>query len=220
MENTSSYGTLDNYYKNMFLDASVSSQIVYKDILNLYQKKSQYLRQSNLVIDKASMTHLVRSSFLKKAFPQAKFILVFREPIATIEGLRRKWPSIYRSVSVEKVCDFWSEIHHCFLKDTLKFQEEIIFIPYEYLVKETNQCLSKVAHILSLKERKIPKKIPNKENNQGKGLRNVKSGLIKIDKKTLQNPCQSLDNEEELISKKLSGLYDLLYEKAKLSVID
>ena len=205
-----SYKTLKNYYENMFIYDMVSTRAVRDSLLNFYCQKTSYPKESIVVFDKAPNVHLVRTGKLKNAFPDSKFLFIFRDPVTSIEGLRRKWP-VFREANVEEVCNFWESVHNIFLQDTKKFNSDIRIISYETLTEQTDSILNQLARYCKLDRRNKIKIYNDRSDISGKGLRNVMNGKIKISKNSVSQSSFSLQTREvNFIREKLSPIYNKL----------
>ena len=220
MRRVDSYQTLMDFRKHFPIPDTLNDRKLCALYLNVYRKEMarqafSYRKTSNVVLDKASILHQVRAKRLKTAFPQAKFLLIFRDPIMSIEGLRRKW-QIYRHADLTELCDFWETLHREFVEDTSAFASDVMGIAYESLTQAVDTSLAEVAHFCGLKLREQLKPIKNHPNIPGKGLRNVINGTIQVVHEP--TPCVfSLQNEElDFVNARLTPVYNELlniYEK-------
>lgn len=207
MKNVGYYHTLENYYNNMFLKSQTTIKAVYESTYKLYYSHFNKMSQSNIVFDKAPNVHCVRTKYLKSAFPQSKFILVFRNPVDSIEGLRRKW-SVFRCAKLEELCDFWESLHKIFLEETQDFQSEVTILCYQDIINNTDKVMNSIAKIYDLTKRNILKSYPEQNNIPKKGLRNVIDGKIVIDKSSISKLDFALTQEEcDFIYQRLFPMY-------------
>lgn len=207
MQSVSEYRTIQEYRSKCFLSPKIDKSLVRKSLLATYRQYRCKNPNSNVVIDKAPNVHLARTIPLKEAFPDAKFILVYRNPVQSIEGLRRKWP-LFGNSQLFEVCSFWKDMHNAFLRDIRGMKSDVFLISYEELISNSEDSLKNVASKLGMKERKTKKEYNNKPNLQGKGLRNIVNGKIKVTDNS-QNPDEFSLNQTEMdyISRMLSETY-------------
>ena len=70
---------------------------VREDLLALYRAKAEH-DSAEAFVDKGPNVNLVRARLLLEAFPSAHFLLIFRDPVANVEGFRRKWQVVAHAV--------------------------------------------------------------------------------------------------------------------------
>jgi hypothetical protein len=168
-----------------------------------------------VVLDKAPNSHLVRMKLLHEAFPESRVLLVFRDPVANIEGLRRKWPRLFGGAPIGEVCEFWEQVHLQFEQDVAAFEGQVRWFEYEKLVAEPEAWLEETAAFCGLERRKQPRQYKDKPNEPGKGLRNVSEGVIEIDRSAAAPRSGALSAAEvEQIRSRLSGLHAALRARA------
>lgn len=212
-----SYQSLLDYRNHIsipdtFTDRKIRSSYLTLYRNTLYRKTCSNKRNSNIILDQAPILYQVRAKRLKAVFPQAKFLLIFRNPIMSVEGLRRKW-KLYRNADLAELCDFWETLHRKFIADTASFASDVMGISYERLIQAVDPSLAEVAHFCGLKLREQPKPIKARPNIPGKGLRNVINGTIQV----VPEPTPrvfSLRNEElEFVNERLTPVYNELLNK-------
>lgn len=214
MESVASYGALDRYWAAMFIPGNVTDREIHRSAIKLYRKASHYPKPSNFIIDKAPNTHLVRAGRLRNAFARSKFLMVFRDPVSHIEGLRRKWP-VFAQADLMEVCNFWETAHHIFLTETSDFAESVRSIAYERLVSHTDAVLDQLAQFCGLQPRIKPKKYRNRPNQPGKGLRNVVNGQVKVAPQASSDIEFCLSALEcEMVQQRLFSIYERLIHYA------
>lgn len=206
-----SYGNLSAYYSGIFIPNSISNGEIRDSILELYRRVTRYPKESRIVIDKAPNVHLVRTPRLKAAFPSSKVLLIFRNPVTNIEGLRRKWPDVFGQADLNEVCDFWQSVHEIFLQDTKDFRLDVMGVSYERLTRYTKEVLDRLARFCKLQPRKRALEYPSKPDLPGKGLRNVVNGQIEIVRESIPPDMWCLSEAECIhINERLMGLHDKL----------
>ncbi len=146
-----------------------------EDLLRLY--RSRAWGPGDAVIDKGPNSNLVRAAFLARCFPDAAFVLVFRDPVANIEGFRRKWP-MFAADSLDECMRFYLAIHQRFIEEMAPFRERVYMIEYESFVRRPEAALNALAASVGLTQRRRPMRLPYRPNVPGKGIRNVRGSRI------------------------------------------
>ena len=139
-------------------------------LLDLY--RASVWRRGDAVIDKGPNANLVRAGFLARCFPEARFVLIFRDPAANIEGFRRKWPS-FGAAPIAQCVDFWSQIHRAFLSASARFASRSWIVDYADLVARNEATLAALASRLGLRAANVPRRLRARGNLEGRGIRNV-----------------------------------------------
>jgi len=147
------------------------------DLLELY--RSYASGSSDVAIDKGPNVHLLRAGFLARCFPDALFVAVFRDPVATVEGFRRKWPTFARD-SLEESLRFYSAVHESFLEHASAFPERVIWVEYESLVSRYDEVLGTLARRADLHVARRRRRLPTRGNIEGRGIRNVARSQIGV----------------------------------------
>jgi hypothetical protein len=210
------YSTLSNYYRAIFIPDNISDKQVRRSLIELYRRVVTYPKKSNIIIDKAPTLHLVRAKRLRNAISPSKFLLVVRDPISSVEGLRRKWP-LFAQADLIEVCDFWESIHRIFLEETSAFASDVISLSYDDLTRQTEAVLDRIAKSCGLQCRETPKMYTNRPNVPGKGLRNVVNGVVKIVPQTDAQSTFCLSPQEtDYIQRRLGPVYDQLKVRSKV----
>jgi hypothetical protein len=174
------YKNIDEYTKSLYLPSELNHNTIKTELLRYYRRLVKYPRKSSLVIDKAPNTHLVRIGMLMDAFPDAKSILIYRDPVEVIEGLRRKWKNPFGNASFSELCRFWTDLHVEFLNSTRNYRERVFIVSYTQLITNPEKVLSRIAKFAGFIPRIIPTPYEDKKNIPGKGLRNVSGGKIQV----------------------------------------
>jgi hypothetical protein len=147
------------------------------DLLRLY--RSYASGPSDVAIDKGPNVHLLRAAFLARCFPDAFFVGVFRDPVATVEGFRRKWPTFARD-SLEECIRFYAAIHESFLEQVSAFPGRVAWVRYESLVDRYDEVLATLAGRAGLRVARKPRRLPTRGNVEGRGIRNVSRSRIGV----------------------------------------
>jgi len=213
MESVGHYGRLDRYAEAMYLSSDSPRQGLRDEMLSLYRNRCTFPKRSNIVIDKAPNVHLVRAAQLQAAFPNARFILIFRDPRANLEGLRRKW-SVFREADLESLCAFWEQMHRTFVDQTRRFDSSVRGISFERLIQDPDGELTELATWCALTLRPHPKTYADRPNDPGKGLRGVVGGAIRVDPSAARAPKTGLtDEQRDQVDRRLSPLYKTLVQR-------
>ena len=147
------------------------------DLLQLY--RSYASGSSEVAIDKGPNVHLLRAGFLARCFPDAFFVAVFRDPVATVEGFRRKWPTFTRD-SLEECVRFYAAIHESFLEQVSAFPERVAWVQYESLVSRYDEVLGALTQRAGLRLARKRRRLPTRGNVAGRGIRNVSGSRIGV----------------------------------------
>jgi hypothetical protein len=135
---------------------------------------------SRTVIDKGPNANLVRARFLAECFPEGHFVMIFRDPVAAIEGFMRKWPPFERD-GLDASIDFYERIHERFIADTWDLlPERVTVVQYERLVEKTDEMMNQLGIMLGLAPAHGKRSLEQRPNVAGCGIRNVASGRIRV----------------------------------------
>lgn len=200
MEHSTYYDDLQEYYDDLVRARAYSKRRMRNAVLGLYRRLVSYPRQSLKVIDKAPNSHMARVEILRKVFPNAKFLLIYRDAVESVEGLKRKWPTPFGASGVEALSNFWTDLHELFLQDTRNVGNDAYVVSYEQLIQDSQLSVRSIAEWAGLTRRAVAREYKNLPNRPGKGLRNVVDGRIEIVKDASQDVRQEItDNEIETI---------------------
>jgi len=147
------------------------------DLLRMY--RSHASGTSPFAVDKGPNTNLVRAGFLARCFPDGRFVVVFRDPAANVEGFRRKWATFAHD-SLDEGVRFYAEIHERFLEESAAFPERTLWVEYEQLVSDYDVLLEALARRLGLRSAARARRLPRRANVPGQGIRNVLRGRIGV----------------------------------------
>lgn len=210
---TTTFKNIFDYYNALRITEPYDSGRLHKDLCEIYR---QYVEEprNQVLIDKAPNSSMVRVEALSKAFPEAFFILVWRDPLVHIEGLVRKWP-LFGNSDIHEVIEFWKLIHEEFVSSIKSSQVKAGAICFEDFLEDPEIFMKDIGTFCSLTPRKKIKTRKKIENKKGFALRNVTGGKIKIDKlasnieasqysdfvrKELEGTVDSLKNQVQTIS--------------------
>ena len=166
-----------------------------EDLLALYRSRAAGDPDAEAFIDKGPNTNLVRASFLAEAFPDAHFVLIFRDPVVNIEGFRRKWLT-FGNDRFEESLRFWAAIHERFLEQAESFPDRCITVEYEALVERYEEVLAALAARLGVEESVRQRPVTARDVGHGRGLRGVEGGRIKVVRDASARSYASLEDDE------------------------
>ncbi len=199
MDKADEYPDVNAYYNALFIPAHRPPAAIRRQLLRLYRREIIYPKTSPVVIDKGPNAHLVRFEWLRSAFPAARFVFLFRQPVESVEGLRRKWKQVFGGSPLTDLCDFWLNMHERFLEDSADYRGQVYPLAYDTLVADPPASLARVAAFARLTTRPTPLPLPDRPAKPGKGLRNVVDGKIVVMPAAHQRVDSSLTPEEELL---------------------
>ncbi|MQC27113.1 MAG: sulfotransferase [Chloroflexi bacterium] len=205
VEKAYEYESLESYEAALRQPEGASTGRVRRAVLRLYRRAVHYPKASHVVLDKAPNAHLVRMKALRGAFPDSLAVVIFRDPLAVIEGLRRKWPHPFGTASLEALCDFWNDMHRLAMDDLKGQDEQALFISYEHLVEQAEALTAILAEWAGMEKRAEALSLVDRRNKPGKGLRNVVEGEIQIVKNTSEQARKNLSQAEQRKIRELTG---------------
>lgn len=200
------------YEASIRLPRDASAERAREDLLAMYRR---YARgRGDRALDKGPNVHLVRADLLGEAFPDAGFVCVFRDPVANIEGFRRKWPPFARD-PLEASIRFWAWIHERFLESRERLGERAAVVEYERFVEHPEQMLDRLGERFDLAAARRRRRLPGRANVQGRGIRNVARGRIGVVRDANRQAYARLEpGEAERIREALEPLRARLREAA------
>ena len=102
-----------------------------RDLTALY--RSVAFHPGSRIVDKGPVATMLRAPVLHQAFPDADFVLIYRDPVVNLEGFRRKW-DLFRRADLGPLVDFYATIHREFLGFRNAHPERTTVVRYEDLV--------------------------------------------------------------------------------------
>lgn len=179
-------------------------------LVALYRKVSQ--RRHPAVVDKGPNTNLTRAVFLAACFADARFLLVLRDPVANIEGFRRKWPTFGREPLTESI-RFYDSVHQRFLDFAEAHRPSVAVVSYDALVRDRDAVLDGVGSWIGLTPARRPNPVAVKVNDTGKGLLgHDRSSIRTLLDRDVQARARVPEHERELIDVSLRPLLERLSE--------
>jgi hypothetical protein len=146
-----------------------------RDLLWCYRGHSS--GPSDVVIDKGPDANLLRIAFLARCFPEGRFVGIFRDPVANVEGFRRKW-RVFRDDSLMACVRFYVDIHEAFLREAEAMPERAVLVEYERLVEDPKATLFAIGARFGLAPAHAKRRLWTSPNVEGMGIRNVTGGEI------------------------------------------
>jgi len=141
--------------------------------------RSYATERGDWVVAKGPDIHLVRAGFLRRCFPAASFVAIFRDPAANIEGLRRKW-RVFGEDSLEACMRFYQRIHETYLEEAAADPDHLVLVRYSDLVARPSETIGAIRRRFGLKEGAQRVSVPDVPNSEGKGIRNVKGNRVQM----------------------------------------
>ena len=171
------YKSILDYRKGIDIPENCSKQDARKDYLEMYRIHTRHPVKN--IIDKGPNVNLVRAEFLQQCFPDSLFILLLRDPVACIEGMRRKWP-LFGNAPLHKAIDFYEDIHTKFLESADNNKINAILVEYKELVCNSDSTLNYICKHGKLILGETESYYEERPNRQGQGVRNVTNGKVKV----------------------------------------
>jgi len=169
-----------------------SSQAGRDDLMRMY--RSHASGPSDRIIDKGPNTNLVRAAFLERCCPGAGFIHLFRDPVANIEGLRRKWPT-FAADSFEESLRFYRTLHEEFL-DWSEDRTDIPAVSYSSLIADPEGRIESIRRELGMRPADRMRGLRTRGNVEGRGIRNVSRNRIGVVRDGNRRSIQRLEPAE------------------------
>jgi hypothetical protein len=152
-------------------------------------------RPDEPIVDKGPAAHMLRARFLNQCFPRAPFVIVVRDPVASIEGLRRKW-KLFGRASLRECLEFYCRLH----EESLSLFEEIgispIVVDFDSFTNDEHMALGRLASRLKMSPVSRTVTIESRPNVPGKGVRNVTAGRVTVMSGTSRASYQRMSHDE------------------------
>ena len=215
MPTISSFQSVNAYENRLWPGVDWSELAAVTALQGLY--RSHAVSKQKYIVDKGPNTNLVRASFLASCFPDAKFVLLFRDPVANIEGFRRKWP-IFGQSPLDTNIQFYRRIHEAFLEQAEDFQDRVTVVSYEQLVNQHQETLGILRKSLRLNFVSERRALLERPNRPGQGIRNVFRNEIRLIHNANATAYLGLsENEIEQIRSELGPLHQQMRDAVSTS---
>ena len=165
-------------YENVLRAANNADVAVCRESLQQLYRRVAF-QPGHRTVDKAPNATLLRVEVLMRCFPDAPFVLVIRDPVATIEGFRRKWKIFGRDTLAENI-RFYADSHRAFLDNRPVLGDRVVIVEYEAIVATPDRMLDAVGECLGLRASTAQVRLEDRPNAPGKGLRGVEGGKISM----------------------------------------
>jgi len=165
-------------YENALRAANNADVTVCRESLQQLYRRVAF-RPGHRTVDKAPNATLLRVEVLMRCFPDAPFVFVIRDPVATIEGFRRKWKTFGRDTLAENI-RFYADSHRAFLDTRPALGDRVVIVEYEEIVATPDLVLDAVGENLGLCPGDAEVKLEDRPNAPGKGLRGVEGGAVSV----------------------------------------
>jgi hypothetical protein len=203
------FGSVREYIDAMPFPKSASIEQVRQHHQNAYRFHASWRPDLLNAIDKCPNYTLARSADLKKAFPNARFIVIFRDPVANTEGLQRKW-RLFKEAGPEQSMRLYEELYERFLKEAEDFTDSVIYLDYDAFVKSPDKLYSYLGEEWGMTRLEGQRKVRKPSARKG-GLRGVTQGSVKIDQTASRRSRDSVSAEiVENIDRELAVLHGRL----------
>jgi hypothetical protein len=171
------FASIREYRQSFTADASWSPERGRRDLMELY--RSYASGPSDVVFDKGPNANLLRVAFLDRCFPTARFVMIFRDPVANIEGFLRKW-KLFGGEPISESIRFYREIHERFLDAVAGLGDRVTIIEYEDLVEHYESMMELLRDRLGVDPSTRMRRLHDRANVEGTGIRNVVRGRIGV----------------------------------------
>jgi hypothetical protein len=115
-------------------------RVKYDWLVSLIRRKRSF---HQYVLEKTTV-NAVRVPWLHENFPKAKFIVIFREAYAVVEGMKRK-----ENISIERGAEHWDRTNRLIIDDFEGF-ENVLYLSYEHLTNHPDHEIRKIWKFLNL----------------------------------------------------------------------
>lgn len=215
VDRTETYGTVKRYREAIEPRASWTPTLVRRELLRLYRSFAD--EPGDVVVDKGPNTNLTRARLLVEAFPDGRFVFVFRDPVSNIEGFRRKWAN-FGNDPLERSIEFYREIHETFLDWVDANGVELQVVEYERFVEAPDAALRRIGEAYRLRQATRPRRLEDRASAPGgRGIRNVNASRVGIVTDATKRSYEGMSPEEvQEIRRALGPLHERMRRAAAL----
>lgn len=212
VEAISRHASIRDYEASLFARSDWDAVVAREEMQTLYRARARQV--AGPVVDKAANAHLHRLRFLSECYAEAAMLVIFRDPVANVEGFRRKWPTFGRD-SLDENIRFYRDLHERFLAAREDWRGPCLLINYESLVSDPEATLALIRGRLGLTSSDTTRVLRERPNVPGQGIRNVEQGRIQIVADANEHALKGLESEQAMqIRDRLGGLYETLLREA------
>lgn len=207
------HDSIASYLGSLERDAAWDIESARNDLQSLY--RAHAVRAGSIVIDKGPNASLMRSEFFWACYPEAWTIMIFRDPVANIEGFRRKW-RLFGSSDLTESIRFYRTLHECFL-DSMDRREgrRVLMLSYESLVSALPEALTVIHERVGLSRASSRPSLHSRPNVPGQGIRNVHDDQIDVVPDANAAAYRNLpEHEIDWIREELGPLYARMMERS------
>ena len=217
IDRVNSFDSISAYEEKLAPQSDWSVAQAREDLLDLYRSKAARDPGVETFVDKGPNTNLVRARFLADTFPDSHFVLIFRDPVANIEGFRRKWLT-FGDDRLEESVRFWAAIHESFLEQAESFPDRWISVEYEALVERYEEVLAGLAAGLGIQPSERRRPVAARDVGMGRGLRGAEGGRIQVVRDANARSYATLEDDDiARIREPLGPLHARLRARASAS---
>jgi hypothetical protein len=171
------YASIAEYERGIRSKESWIAEGGRRDLTSLYRRHAS--GPGDWVVDKGPNTNLLRAGFLATCFPDAAWVVIHRDPVASVEGFRRKWNTFGRE-SVEANARFWvSAYEHC-LRELDALDRRVLVVEYGGLAANSDDVLDELGRQIGLASASRRTRLRSRVNVEGWGIRNVARNEIGV----------------------------------------
>lgn len=216
VDRTETYGTVERYRAAIAPDPGWTAELVRSELLSLYRGHAD--RPGDVVIDKGPNTNMTRAALLAAAFPDARFVFVFRDPVANVEGMRRKWRN-FGDDPLDRSIAFYRELHEDFLAWADRGGASLEVVEYERLVEDPGAAVARLGGALGLVRAAVPRRLEDSDDGpDGRGIRHVRGSRIDVVRGATEGAyARSSASDVDAIRAATAPLYDRMRRLAAAS---
>lgn len=206
------FDSTERYLASLYPSEGWSESEAIEALQRMYRTYAD--RGGLVIVDKGPNANLVRAAFLARCFPESRFLLVFRDPVVTIEGFRRKWP-LFASEPLEASIAFFESAYQAFLDQTIGLGDRVVAISYEGLVVDRERTMRQVGERVGLDSSGSERHLAERPNVPGQGIRNVIGNSIGIVRDANRKAYSRMDDADVArIKDALGPIHDRLERMA------
>lgn len=206
------YASLADFRAALKIPESYPDSAISRDLLNRYRKVTRIPCRSNRILDNSPGANLARIHRYRGLFEDFRVVVLFRDPVATIEGLMRKW-ELYRKAPVEELAHYWNDSYKNVLETLEHSSPSMVVVDHRDLLTRTVDVVDHIASHCGLERRTEPLHLGDRPQAgvKTKGLTGIKDGKIEIDQARLNAAPSLLTGDDiEIVSQLTETIYKRL----------